>query len=80
MEKVEEAKSSHTTEPRVDMEQLRKFFQNFSFAFKNATISEKRDLLRTFIRHIELVPETHEIRVEFYPDHLVQTIGGGDPC
>lgn len=76
---IEATKSIRSDEQRMDTELLRSFFTNFSVAFQNATITEKRDLIRTFVRHIELVPEKHEIRIEFYPDHIVQTIGGGEP-
>lgn len=44
----------------------------------HSTIKEKRELIRTFVRHVELVPEKEEVKVEFYPDHLVQSIGAGD--
>lgn len=54
------------------------FFTNFITAFENATIEEKRQLIGTFVRHIELVPDIKEIRIEFYPDHIVQSIGAGD--
>ncbi len=62
----------------IDIDKLRTFFLNFKPVFDNATIVEKRQLIRTFVRHIELVPETKEIRIEFYPDHIVQSIGAGD--
>jgi hypothetical protein len=72
-------KASSKQETKVDTHMLRQFFTNFSTAYNGATIAEKRDLIRTFVRHIELVPDTKEIRVEFYPDQTVQSIGVGDP-
>ncbi|MHB1421208.1 MAG: recombinase family protein [Bacillota bacterium] len=71
-------KSFAHSSPVIDVQALRNFFINFNIALKNATIQERRQLIRTFVRHIELVPETKEIRVEFYPDHIVQSIGAGD--
>jgi len=71
-------KKSYTKDDHIDPNVLRSFFVNFTTAYSNATIQEKRDLIRTFIRHIELVPETKEIRAEFYPDQTVQSIGVGE--
>jgi len=71
-------KSSHRQEVKVDTNALRQFFTNFPTAYDEATTAEKRDLIRTFVRHIKLMPESKEIRIEFYPDKTVQSIGVGD--
>jgi len=71
-------KLSYSKDNEIDVKAVRNFFTHFSTAYKNATNKEKRELIRTFVRHIELVPDTKEIRVEFYPDHTVQSIGAGE--
>ena len=76
--KLATLRKSYSTDHYIDIDALGRFFVNFRTAFTNATIEERRQLIRTFIRHVELVPETKEIRVEFYPDHIVQSIGAGD--
>lgn len=46
--------------------------------FKEATIPEQKKLIRTFVRQLELDPKNKEVKVSFYPDHLVHSIGVGD--
>lgn len=46
----------------------------------NATIDEKRKLIRTFASRVELVSEKEEIMVEFYPDFIAQSISAGNPA
>ncbi len=58
-------------------DEIRNFFSNFSLVFDNATMPERKKLIRTFVRQLELDPENEEIRVSFYPDHLVHRIGVG---
>lgn len=72
-------KQSYTDQPRVDTDALRQFFNSFTDAYTSASDEERRDLLRTFVRHIELSPQTQEVRVEFYSDQTVQAIGVGEP-
>lgn len=71
-------KSFASDKKNIDIDLLKNFFLNFKSVFDNATIVEKRQLIRTFVRHMELIPETKEIRIEFYPDQIVQSIGAGD--
>lgn len=79
-EKLSFIKKAYSKETqKVDKEALKGFFTNFKTAYENATIKEKRKLIRTFVRHIELRPEEKEIKVEFYHDHIVQSIGLGEP-
>jgi hypothetical protein len=77
--KIKALKRSYSQEYNVNVEVLKEFFSNFRLAYDNATNSEKRELIRTFIRHIELHPSTEELKVEFYHDQVVQSIGLGEP-
>jgi len=78
LDQIASLEKAYAHETKIDANALRVFFTNFKTAFENATIKEKRELMRTFIRHLELIPENEEIRVEFYPDNIVQSIGAGD--
>jgi hypothetical protein len=77
--KIKALKRSYSQEYNVNVVVLKEFFSNFRMAYDNATNSEKRELIRTFIRHIELHPDTEEIKIEFYHDQVVQSIGLGEP-
>jgi site-specific DNA recombinase len=55
---------------------IRSFLQSFSNAFENATIPEKKELIRTFVRSMILDTKKQEVRVTYYPD-LVHRIGVG---
>jgi site-specific DNA recombinase len=55
---------------------IRSFLSSFSNAFENATISEKKELVRTFVRSMILDPKKQEVRVTYFPD-LVHRIGVG---
>lgn len=59
-------------------DEIRQFFTNFTTVFENATIPERRKLIRTFVRHLELDPINKVVKVEFYPDHVVHSIGVGE--
>ena len=61
----------------LDITKLRFFLANFRSTFDSATTEQRRVLLRTFIRHLEMDPEKNEVRVEFYPDHVMQSGGAG---
>jgi site-specific DNA recombinase len=77
--KIKVLKRSYSQDYNVNVEVLKEFFSNFRMAYDNAINSEKRELIRTFIRHIELHPTTEEIKVEFYHEQVVQSIGLGEP-
>ena len=77
--KISNVKKSYRNQGKIDVETLKCFFANFGQAYKNANVREKRGLIRTFVRHIELKPEAEEIQVEFYPNNIVQSISVGVP-
>ena len=56
---------------------VKEFFMSFRPSFDAGTNNERKALIRTFIRQMELDPENKEVRVVFYPD-LVHRIGVGD--
>lgn len=76
--KIKVLKRSYTQDHNLDIENLKEFFSIFRIAYDNATSNEKRELIRTFIRHIDLHPESEEIKLEFYHDQIVQSIGLGE--
>jgi len=75
--KIRFLKNNPPKELAYDKNEISGFFTNFSTSFDNATIPERRRLIRTFVRHLEMDPEKEEIRVSFYPDNVVHSIGGG---
>lgn len=77
--KIKSLERSYSQDYDVDVKALKEFFSNFRIAYDNATNTEKKDLIRTFVRHIELHPNTEEIKIEFYHDQVVQSIGLGEP-
>lgn len=77
--KIKNLKRSYSQEQTVDVEMLKEFFTNFRFAYDNATNNEKRELVRTFIRQVQMHPDSEEVKVEFYHDQVVQSIGLGEP-
>ncbi|TJY42224.1 hypothetical protein E5161_09450 [Cohnella pontilimi] len=75
---IKSLKRSYSQDYDVDAESLKLFFSNFRIAYDNATNTEKNDLIRTFVRQIELHPNMEEIKIEFYHDQVVQSIGLGE--
>ncbi|MDW7652140.1 MAG: recombinase family protein [Bacillota bacterium] len=75
--KITYLKNNPPTELNFDEEQIKEFFLSFRPSFDAGTNSERKALIRTFIRQMELDPENKEVRVVFYPD-LVHRIGVGD--
>jgi ribosome-associated translation inhibitor RaiA len=52
-----------------------RFSTPFSSTYANAAITERRILIRTFIKGLEMDPQKKVIRITFYPDSIVHTIG-----
>jgi hypothetical protein len=71
-------KNKHTSDNKINPDLLKSFFINFRKSYDLASIQERKKLIRTFIKRLELDPKTKEIRVEFYPDDIVKSIGAGD--
>lgn len=76
--KIKIVKNNPPNQASIDEEEIKDFFINFSKTFENATIEERRKLVRTFVRQIELDPEMKEVRVQFYPDNIVHSIGAAE--
>ena len=76
--KLSYLKNNPPSQLSFDEDEIRHFFSNFKTAFSEATIAERKRLIRTFIRHLELDPKNKEVRVAFYPDNVVQSIGAGN--
>ena len=51
------------------------FLANFDAVFEAGTPEERRRLVRTFVHRLELDPKEQEVRVEFYADLQVQSLG-----
>lgn len=75
--KIKHLKNNPPSQLSIDEKEIRKFFTSFITSFNEATITERKKLIRTFIRELILDPEKQEVRVSFYPDHLVHSIGVG---
>ncbi len=75
--KINYLKSNPPTELSFDENEIREFFTSFTPTFNAATNMERKKLIRTFIRQMELDQENKEVRMMFYPD-LVHRIGVGD--
>ncbi len=60
----------------AEEDNIRTFFTDFKTTFDLATLSEKKVLIKTFVRNMILDPEKQEVRVTYFPD-LVQTFGVG---
>ncbi len=76
--KIKHLKSNPPSQLSVSEEEIKNFFNNFMATFNNATIPERKKLIRTFVRHLELDPKNNLVRVSFYPDQVVHSIGVGD--
>ena len=62
----------------INKDQITKYFNDLHETFISANMYEKRELIKTFVRRIELDEKNHQISVEFYPDILVvPNIGAG---
>lgn len=75
--KITHFKNNPPSELNFNENQIREFFMSFKPSFDAGTNAERKALIRTFIRQMELDPEKKEVRVVFYPD-LVHSIGVGD--
>jgi hypothetical protein len=71
-------KNNPPTQLSFDETEIRRFFASFKTAFNEATAEERKKLIRTFVRHLELDPKNKEVRVAFYPDKVVHIIGAGN--
>jgi site-specific DNA recombinase len=76
--KLNYLKNNPPTQISFDEEEIRSYFSNFHKAFNEAGIPERKRLIRTFVRQLELDPKNKEVRAAFYPDKVVQSIGAGN--
>lgn len=75
--KIKYLKDNPPSQLNFDEEEIRRFFSSFISTFDNATLPERKRLVRTFVRQLEMDPKNKEIRVSFYPDQVVHSIGVG---
>ncbi len=73
--KMKSLKSNPPRDLAFENNKIIRFSTQFSSTFENASIPERRILIRTFIKGLEMDPEKKEIRVTFYPDSIVHSIG-----
>ncbi|RJQ24720.1 MAG: hypothetical protein C4589_12510 [Peptococcaceae bacterium] len=76
--KIKHLKDNPPSQLSFDEEEIKRFFSSFVSAFNNATLAERKKLIRTFVKQLELDPQNKEVRVSFYSDQVVQSIGVGD--
>ena len=58
----------------IDPDRARGFFLGLKRAYQEGTNEQKPILFRTYIRRMELGPETGEITVVFYPHYLQENM------
>lgn len=75
--KLKHLKDNPPSQLSFSEEEIRQFFSNFMVTFNEATVTERKKLIRTFVRQLILDPEKQEVRVSFYPDFVVHSIGVG---
>ncbi|PKM77829.1 MAG: hypothetical protein CVU90_05105 [Firmicutes bacterium HGW-Firmicutes-15] len=76
--KMKSLKSNPPRDLAHENNKIVRFSTKFSTTFNNASIPERRKLIRTFIKCLEMDPEKKEIRITLYPDSIVHSIGVGD--
>lgn len=77
--RIKELQNSYSPKNEVTEEELVNFLSDFKTIFNNADMEQKRQLIRTFVRHIIFNPKSEEITIEFYQESMVQTLGKGEP-
>lgn len=74
---LDELKRSAPTTLKVTPAEVREFFTSFAQHLDDAPLPEKKRLIRTFVRRLELDGKQKEVRITFYPDPSVFCIGVG---
>ncbi len=75
----QQLESTRKEDEPIDEEELRSLLSNFGNLYDNANEEQKRQLIRTFVRRLELDTVKWEVSVEFYDDTLLQAIQHGEP-
>jgi site-specific DNA recombinase len=76
---IKSYEKSYSNKTSINVDDLREFLSSFELLFEDANKEQRRELIRTFIRHIYFNPENKEISVEFYDDTTLQSIRYGEP-
>ena len=68
-------------QPKISIEKIEEYFINLQKTFYQATINEKRELLKTFISNISLNNNEHQVEVSLFPQWctIVEQVVGIEP-
>ena len=82
MKKIQTIKEKSQEIPEIEREDIQKYFYNFKELFKNSTIIEKKELLKTIISNITLNEKKHHIEISFYSQWctVLEQVAGIEPA
>ena len=81
LENIKKLEKQIDNQPKISIEKIEEYFINLQKTFYQATINEKRELLKTFISNISLNNNEHQVEVSLFPQWctIVEQVVGIEP-
>ena len=77
-DKMEIMKRDQPQPLAIDLKKAHEYFNNLKSIYESGTNEQKRILFKTYIRRMELDPDSGQINVTFYPYYLQEEMKRGN--